>query len=185
MSQQVKAIPDGHPRVTPHLVIAGAPEAIEFYKTALGAREMHRMLCPQTGKIMHASIAFGDSMIYLAEEFPNYGSLGPKAVGGSPVVIHLYVEDVDAAFNQAVEAGATPVMPPMDMFWGDRYGKFVDPFGHQWSLATHIEDLTPEQMNAKMREFMSSASCGASDSRRDARGRGHGLRPGKAPSPSR
>ena len=156
MSETVKPIPDGSSRITPHLVIAGAAEAISFYEKAFGAKELHRMLCPATGKVMHAAMSFETSQVYLADEFPNYGSLGPKSIGGSPVVIHLYVEDVDAVFNTAVEAGATPTMPPMDMFWGDRYGKLVDPFGHQWSLATHVEDLTPAQMNEKMIECMNS-----------------------------
>ncbi|NML60684.1 VOC family protein [Massilia sp. RP-1-19] len=144
-TQNVKPIPEGVHAVTPHLVCAGAAEAIEFYKKAFNAVEIHRMPGPG-GKLMHGAIRIGDSMVMLADEFPEWGSKGPKTLGGTPVTIHLYVEDVDAVFAQAVSAGATPAMAVADMFWGDRYGMLIDPFGHSWSVATHIKDLTTEEM---------------------------------------
>ena len=144
-------IPDGHHAITPHLVIKGASEAIDFYKRAFGAEELSRMPFPNpdgTMKLGHAELKIGDSRLFLADEFPDYGSVGPGA--SSPVTLHLYVTDADATFAQAVEAGATVSMPLADMFWGDRYGKVIDPFGHHWSIAEHLEDLTPEQMEEKM-----------------------------------
>jgi len=155
-------IPDGHHTITPHLVIKGASEAIEFYKRAFGAEELGRMPFPGPDgqvKIGHAELQIGDSKLYLADEFPEYGGLGPN--GSSPVTIHLYVTDADSTFGQAVEAGATVKMPLADMFWGDRYGKLVDPFGHHWSIAEHLEDLTPEQMKERMDAAFSGQSCGA------------------------
>jgi PhnB protein len=149
-------IPSGFHAITPHLVTKGASEAIEFYKQAFGAEEICRMPMPGPDgslRIGHAELKIGDSILFLADEFPEFGSTGPN--GHSPVVIHLYVTDVDATFSQAVEAGATATMPVADMFWGDRYGKLVDPFGHQWSIATHIEDPTPEQMQERM-----ASACG-------------------------
>lgn len=153
-------IPEGHHPITPHLVVKGASEAIDFYKRAFGAEEISRMPFPNpdgTMKLGHAELQIGESKLFLADEFPEYGSVGPN--GGSPVTIHLYVTDADATFAQAVEAGATVSMPLADMFWGDRYGKVIDPFGHQWSIAEHIEDLTPEQMQEKMAAW-SAAACG-------------------------
>jgi PhnB protein len=149
----VSAIPCGHGTVTPHLVIKGAAEAIEFYKEALGATEIMRMPGP-TGKLMHAEIQIGTSRVYLADEHPAYGSLSPLSIGGTPVVLHLYVEDVDAAFARAVEAGATVTMPLMDMFWGDRFGKFSDPFGHHWAMAQHVEDVNCEEMADRGKKAM-------------------------------
>ena len=145
----VKPIPEGMRTVTPHLVCEGAADAIEFYKKAFDAVENGRMPAPD-GKIMHAQIRIGDSVVMLVDAFPDMGALGPKALKGSPVTIHLYVEDADKTFEQAVAAGATARMPPADMFWGDRYGQIVDPFGHIWSIATHKHDYTPEQMQANM-----------------------------------
>jgi uncharacterized glyoxalase superfamily protein PhnB len=153
----VKPIPDGHHTVTPHLVIKGASEAIEFYKRAFGATERARMPFPDKDgamKIGHAELKIGDSILFLADEFPEQGATAPS--GSSPVTIHLYVEDTDATYNAAVEAGANAVMPPADAFWGDRYARIVDPFGHHWSIATHKEDLTPEQMQERMAAFTSS-----------------------------
>lgn len=144
-TQNVKPVPEGVHTVTPHLVCAGAADAIEFYKKAFNAVEIHRIPGPG-GKLMHGAIRIGDSTVMLADEFPEWGSKGPKTLGGTPVTIHLYVEDVDAVFAQAVSAGATPAMPVTDMFWGDRYGMVIDPFGHSWSVATHIKDLTTEEM---------------------------------------
>lgn len=148
----VKPIPDGMRTVTPHLVCEGAADAIEFYKKAFDAVDNGRMPTPD-GKIMHAQIRIGDSAVMLVDAFPEMGALGPKGLKGSPVTIHLYVEDADKVFNQAVAAGATIRMPLSDMFWGDRYGMLEDPFGHRWSIATHKEDLTPEQMQAKMAQM--------------------------------
>lgn len=150
-----KPIPEDMHTVTPHLVCAGAAEAIAFYVRAFGAAEMGRLDGPD-GRVMHAMIRIGDSAIMLNDEFADKGLLGPKARGGSSVTLHLYVENVDAAFDRAVKAGATVKMPVQDMFWGDRYGVLEDPFGHSWSLATHVRDLTPEQIKAAAKE----ACCG-------------------------
>ena len=142
---QVKPVPDGMHTVTPHLVCAGAADAIEFYKKVFNAVEMGRLPGPG-GKLMHAWIRIGDSPVMLVDEFPERGSFGPKSLKGSPVTIHLYVEDADAAFQRAVAAGAKIKMPLADMFWGDRYGVLEDPFGHYWSVATHLRDVSPEEM---------------------------------------
>jgi uncharacterized glyoxalase superfamily protein PhnB len=143
---KVQAIPSGMHSITPHLVCAGAADAIEFYKTAFGATEMGRLLTPD-GKIMHAGVRIGDSTVMLVDEFPQWGSLGPKSLKGSPVTIHLYVENADATVERAVAAGAKVIMPLDDMFWGDRYGILEDPFGHRWSIATHVRDVSPEEMH--------------------------------------
>ncbi len=153
-------IPAGYHALTAHLVVDGAAEAIEFYKKAFGAEEHCRMPMPSadgTIKLGHAELQIGDSKLFLADEFPDYGSVGPA--GGSPVTIHLYVTDADAAFARAVEAGATVSMPLADMFWGDRYGKLVDPYGHHWSIAEHLEDLTPEQTQERMAAAFAGAPC--------------------------
>ena len=142
---KVKPIPDGMRTVTPHLVCAGAAEAIEFYRKAFGAEEVMRLPGPD-GKLMHAQIRIGDSAILLVDEMPEWGAVGPKMLKGSPVTIHLFVEDADAFFKTATDAGATVKMPLADMFWGDRYGVLEDPFGHLWSVATHIQDLSPEEI---------------------------------------
>ena len=153
-------IPAGHHAITPHLVVKGGSEAIEFYKRAFGAEELSRMPFPAPDgqvKLGHAELRVGDSRLFLADEFPEYGSVGPD--GTSPVTIHLCVTDADAAFARAVEAGATVSMPLADMFWGDRFGKLVDPFGHHWSIAEHLEDLTPEQMRERMAAAFAGAPC--------------------------
>jgi PhnB protein len=137
----VKAIPDGMHSLTPHLVCAGAADAINFYTKAFNAVEMMR-LPGANGKLMHASVKIGDSMLMLVDENPQWGALGPKSLKGTPVTIHLMVEDVDATVAQAVAAGAKVTMPVEDMFWGDRYGVLQDPFGHSWSVATHKKDMT-------------------------------------------
>jgi uncharacterized glyoxalase superfamily protein PhnB len=149
---QVKPIPEGMHTVTPHLVCAGAAEAIEFYKKAFDATELGRLAGPQ-GKLMHAMMRIGDSSVMLVDEFPEWNSLGPKALKGSPVTIHLYVEDVDAFVKRAVAAGAKITMPIDDMFWGDRYGKLEDPFGHHWSVATHTRDVSPDEMKQAMQKM--------------------------------
>ncbi len=150
---KVKPVPDGYHTLTPYLVIRDAAKAIEFYKKAFGAKETFRMPGPG-GKIMHAELQIGDSMLMLAEEMPEYGAKSPQALGGSPVNVFLYVEDADKVFNQAVAAGATVTMPLADQFWGDRYGKLADPFGHQWSVATHKEDVAPEEMAKRAAKAM-------------------------------
>lgn len=142
---EVKPVPDGMHTVTPHLVCAGAADAIEFYRKAFNATEVGRLPGPQ-GKLLHAFLRIGDSPIMLVDEFPEWGALGPKSRGGSSVTIHLQVEDVDAVVQQAVAAGAKITMPVADMFWGDRYGKLEDPFGHSWSVATHLRDVSREEM---------------------------------------
>lgn len=144
MSNQVQV-------VIPHLVCEGAADALEFYKKAFGAVETMRMPAPD-GRLMHAAITIGESTIMLADDFPEHGGLGPKALKGSPVTLHITSPDVDAAFKQAVDAGASVRMPPADMFWGDRYCQVTDPFGHQWSIATHIKDMTPEEMMEAMKQ---------------------------------
>jgi PhnB protein len=149
---QAKPIPEGMHSVTPHLVCAGAADAIEFYKKAFNAVEMAR-LPGKDGKLMHASIRIGDSVVMLVDENPGFGMLGPKSLKGSPVTIHLYVEDADAFAARAVAAGAKITMPLADMFWGDRYGRLEDPFGHHWSVATHVRDVTREEMQQAMQKM--------------------------------
>ncbi|MDR5805380.1 VOC family protein [Caballeronia sp. LZ001] len=145
----VNPIPPGMRSLTPHLTCAGAAEAIDFYVRAFNAVELGRLPGPD-GKLMHAMVKIGDSVLMLVDENPTFGMLGPKAIKGSPVTIHLYVEDVDATFTQAINAGAEVTMPVAQMFWGDRYGRLVDPFGHQWSLASHVRDVSPEDMQKAM-----------------------------------
>ncbi len=154
---QVKAIPEGMHSLTPHLVIDGAADAIAFYKRAFGAVESGRLAGPD-GKLMHAMLRIGDSPLMLADEFPQWGSVGPQTLKGSPVTIHLYVEDADAVFAQAQAAGATVKMPLQDMFWGDRYGVLDDPFGHHWSIATHVRDVSPEEMHKAAQQGCSDAA---------------------------
>jgi uncharacterized glyoxalase superfamily protein PhnB len=141
--------------LTPHLVVKGASQAIEFYKKAFGAQEMARLGAPDGKSLYHADLKIGDSHFFLVDEFPEAGGLSPESIGGSSVSIHMYVEDVDGAFNRAVAAGAKVKLPVADMFWGDRYGVLTDPFGHSWSLATHKEDLSPEEIRTR-----AQAACG-------------------------
>ena len=150
MNSAVKPVEEGMHTVTPHLVCANCAEAIEFYKKAFGAIEVMRSPMPD-GKIGHAQLRIGDSPLFLADEFPDYGSHSPLSLKGSPVTIHLSVPNVDEIWNSAKAAGATVRMELADMFWGDRYGKLTDPFGHQWSLATHIKDVSPEEMEEAMK----------------------------------
>lgn len=145
----VKPVPDGYHTVIPYLVVRGASDAIAFYGKALGATELVRMPGPG-GAVMHAELKIGDSVVMLTDENPEMGSVSPATLNGTPVSVFLYVPDVDALFGQAVAAGATALMPPTDMFWGDRFGKLKDPFGHEWAMATHIEDVTPEEMQKRM-----------------------------------
>jgi uncharacterized glyoxalase superfamily protein PhnB len=145
-------IPQGMHSITPHLICAGAAKAIEFYKAAFGATEEARLPGPD-GRLMHASVKIGDSQVMLVDEMPEWGALGPKSLKGSPVTIHLYVDDVDAVVARAVKAGAKVTMPVADQFWGDRYGKLEDPFGHHWSVATHVRDVSMEEAQKAMREM--------------------------------
>jgi PhnB protein len=163
MSDKVSWKPEHSHSVTPHLVIAGAGRAIEFYVEAFGAKELVRMPGPD-GSIVHAELKIGDSSIMLAEECLQMGNKSATTLGGSPVTIHLYVEDADATFDRAVAAGATAAMPPTDMFWGDRYAQVVDPFGHRWSIATRIEDLSPRQLQKRASEFNAQHSAWPKDS---------------------
>jgi len=145
MANPVKRVPEGYHTVTPHLVVRGATQAIAFYQKAFGARQLHCHLGP-SGKGMHAERQLGDSRIFLNDEFPERGATSPQALNGTPVTIHLAVEDVDSVFNRAVQAGAQVVMPVADQFWGDRYGMVADPFGHRWSMASHVRDVSPEEL---------------------------------------
>ena len=147
---KVKAIPDGMHSLTPHLVCRGAAAAIDFYGRAFGAIEQFRLPGPD-GRLVHACVLIGDSQLFLVDEMPEHGALGPRALKGSPVTIHLQVQDADATFARAVQAGATVSMPLADMFWGDRYGRVTDPFGHSWSIATHVRDVSPDDMVAAMK----------------------------------
>ena len=140
-------IPPGMHSVTPHLVCAGAADAIAFYKKAFNAQELAQLAGPD-GKLMHGMIKIGDSALMLVDEYPQWDSLGPKARNGTSVTLHLYVEDADAQFKQAIDAGCEVRMPLADMFWGDRYGVVQDPFGHLWSIATHVRDVSPEEIRA-------------------------------------
>lgn len=154
---KVKPIPDGMRSVTPHLICAGAANAIEFYKNAFGAVEVAR-LPGADGKIMHAMIRIGDSAVMLVDEIPEWGALGPKSLKGSPVTIHLYVDDADAFVARAVKAGAKVTMPLDDMFWGDRYGKLEDPFGHHWSVGTHVRDVSMDEMKQAMKSMQKAGA---------------------------
>jgi uncharacterized glyoxalase superfamily protein PhnB len=152
----VKPIPEGHYTITPHIVVRDGSRAIEFYKQAFGAEEIapsHKM---PDGKVGHAELKIGNSIIYLCDEFEGM-SRSPQSLGGSPVTLHVYVENVDEVFDRAVQAGATVQMPVAEQFWGDRYGKLIDPFGHEWSIATHVKDLTHEEVTAAAEAAMSQS----------------------------
>lgn len=155
-----KPIPEGYHTITPYLIVKGADEAIEFYKKAFGAEELFRMPGPDGRGVMHAELRIGDSIIMLADESPDRGYLGPLTRGGATSSLLLYVEDADASFARAIAAGATEKMPVSDMFWGDRYGQVRDPFGHDWSIATHTEDVAPEEMARREQEFLAKMSAG-------------------------
>ncbi len=151
-----KPIPDGYPQVTPYLCIDGASAAIDFYKDVLGATERMRMPAPG-GKIGHAELQMGDSVVMLADEHPDIGFRSPKAIGGTPVTISVYVEDVDEVLDRAVKSGAKILRPAENQFYGDRTGQIEDPFGHRWSVATHIEDVTPDEMAKRAAQAMSGS----------------------------
>jgi PhnB protein len=150
----VKPIPEGYHTITPFMTVRDAARAIEFYKKAFGATDRGIAKDP-SGKVMHAEIQIGDSVIMMSDEFPEFGSVSPQSVGGSSVGLHIYVDNVDAAFDRAVKAGAQVEMPVADQFWGDRYGRLKDPFGHKWSIATHVKDMSRDEMKHAMDEAMS------------------------------
>ena len=147
----VEPIPDGYPRVTPYLIVDGGAAAIEFYESVLGATERMRMGGPD-GKVGHAELGIGDSVIMLADEHPEMDARGPKTVGGTPVSLHVYVEDADSVFERAIESGAEALRPVEDKFYGDRSGSFEDPFGHHWHVATHVEEVPPDEMSKRAAE---------------------------------
>ena len=161
MSKSTQPIPPGHENLIPHLVCDPCSEAIEFYKKAFGAEEIQRMPAADGRKIMHAAIRIGNSFVFLVDDFPEFcggKSQSPKALKGTPVTLHHYVRNCDAAIKRAQEAGATVMMPAQDMFWGDRYGVITDPYGHNWSFATHIKDVTPDEMRAAMKDACAQGS---------------------------
>ncbi len=153
MIANAKPVPPGFHTITPTLTMRDADKAIEFYKRAFGAEERMRFPGPDGKSIMHAELKIGDSLIFLSEEHPEMGCRGPQSLGGTPVGLYLCVEDADRAFNRAVSAGARADMPVADMFWGDRCGQLTDPFGHKWSLATHKEDLSQEEIRKRAVDF--------------------------------
>jgi PhnB protein len=157
MPTKVKPVPDGHRTVAPYLAIKNAASALEFYKHAFGAIETYKLIIPD-GRVGHAEIRLGDSLIMLADEFPEFGGKAPESLGGSPVSIHLYVEDVDAFVKKAVAAGARELKPVADQFYGDRSGQLQDPFGHLWWVATHKEDVAPEEMQKRVLALFAKAA---------------------------
>jgi PhnB protein len=161
MSKSTQPIPPGHENLIPHLVCDPCSEAIEFYKKAFGAQEIQRIPAPDGRRIMHAAIKIDNSFVFLVDDFPEFcggKASSPKALRGTPVTIHHYVENCDAALKRAQDAGAIVSMPAQDMFWGDRYGAVTDPYGHKWSFATHLKDLTPEEMRGAMKEAFAQGS---------------------------
>jgi PhnB protein len=153
---QVKPIPDGYHSVTPYLFVKGALQAIDFYKNVFGATEILRVPGPD-GRVMHAEVKIGDSIVMLADENPRQGVMSPQTIGGYSVGMHLYVENVDAVYQKAVESGAIALRPIKDQFYGDRSGSLLDPFGHMWSVATHMEDVSPEELSKRMKAMSQTA----------------------------
>lgn len=161
MTKATQPIPPGLRTLTPHLIIKDAARAIDFYKKAFGAEEMMRMPMPD-GRIMHACLKFGDSTLFLCDEFPEHDcGVSPMTLKSAHATMHLFVEDVDQAYQRALDAGAKATMPPQDMFWGDRYGTLMDPFGQPWSLATHKEDLTTDEIKKRMESACAPAKAAA------------------------
>jgi PhnB protein len=154
----VKPIPDGYPQITPYLAVDGAADAIDFYAEVFGASERMRMPAPDD-KIGHAELQLGDSLIMLADEFPDMGHRGPKSIGGTPVTINIYVDDVDDVFQRALKKGAKEIRPVENQFYGDRTGQLEDPFGHRWSIGTHVEDVPPDEMEKRAAEMMSGSTA--------------------------
>jgi len=157
-ARSARPIPEGYHTLTAALAIEGAAQAIDFYERVFEATVLGRMLGPDGQTVWHAELRIGDSRLMLSDAMPEMGARGPLALGGSPVTLHVYVEDADAVFQRAVDAGATVVQPLADAFWGDRYGRFRDPFGHEWGVATHIEDVSDEEMNRRAAAFTGSSS---------------------------
>ena len=158
-ARSVRPVPEGYHSLTPGLVVDNAAEAIEFYKRAFGARELGRLSAPDGHTIWHAELQIGDSRLMLGDESPDMSEgRAPKSLGGTASSIHIYVEDADAAFQRAIEAGATVSMPLMDAFWGDRYGKVTDPFGHQWGIATRREEVSVEEMRRRAEAFAAQSA---------------------------
>jgi PhnB protein len=157
MPSKVKPVPDGHRTVAPYLAIKNAASALEFYKKAFGAIETYKLIIPD-GRVGHAELRLGDSLIMLADEFPEFGGKAPESLGGSPVSIHLYVDDVDAFVKKAVAEGARELKPVADQFYGDRSGQLQDPFGHLWWVATHKEDVAPEELQKRVRALFAKAA---------------------------
>ena len=153
-ARKVSPIPPGYHSVTPYLTIRNAAQAIAFYQRAFGAKEVLRMPGPDGQTVMHAELKIGDSFVMLSDEFPDMGARSPQMLGGSPVSLLIYTRDVDALYQRAVQAGATPQMPPQDMFWGDRWAKLSDPYGHAWQIATHKEDLSPKEIGRRAQAAM-------------------------------
>lgn len=151
--------PKGYHTVTPGITVKDAARALDFYREAFGAEELSRMPMPD-GSIMHAEIKIGDSVIMLADENPQWGNKSPKTLGGTPSSLHVYVDDADKAFNRAVKAGCEVVMPIDNVFWGDRYGSVVDPFGHQWGIAHRVKEMSEEEMQKAAAEFMQHSAAG-------------------------
>ena len=156
MPSKTPAIPEGMHTITPHIVLRDAAQAIDFYKRAFGAEELGRSVTPD-GKIMHAMIRIGDSLLMMNDEFPNMGCNSAETLGGTNITLHIQTEDVDTLFDRAVKAGAKATMPVTDQFWGDRYGQVTDPFGQRWSLATRVEQLTSEEVEARAKAFFAKA----------------------------
>jgi len=154
-TKATKRIPDGYHTITPYLVIHDPVAAIELYKKAFGAEEILRMPGPDGKGVMHAELKIGDSMLMLSGEWPDNGAFSPKHLGNTPVTLHLYVQDADASFKRAVDAGCAAEMPPTDMFWGDRFAKVRDPFGHKWAMAAHMLEMTPEEIAEGAKKFCS------------------------------
>jgi uncharacterized glyoxalase superfamily protein PhnB len=157
MAGNVKPVPEGTHTITAHLSVREAQKAIDFYQKAFGGQVLGVHKTPD-GRVMHATLQIGDSRLMLADEFPGMGTPSPQALGGSPVVLNIYVDDVDTLFNQAVAAGAKVTMPLDNQFWGDRYGQIVDPFGHHWALGSHVEDVAPEEMERRANAMFSEMS---------------------------
>jgi uncharacterized glyoxalase superfamily protein PhnB len=153
MGNTVKRVPEDFHTITPHLVVRDAKQAVEFYRRAFGAVELFRNLAPDGQRVMHCELLLGDSRFLVHDEFPERGLLSPLGLNGTAVTLHLYVEDVDRVFQQAVDAGAQAVMPVADCFWGDRYGILRDPSGHSWSVASRLEDLSPQDLQQRGQEF--------------------------------
>jgi len=156
-NSKVSPVPEDFHTITPHLVVRGVARAIDFYQRAFGAAELYRNIAPDGISIMHSEMLLGDSRFFVNDEFLDWGIFSPETTNGSPVTLHLYVEDVDAVFNQAARAGAEVLMPLENAFWGDRYGILKDPFGHRWSVASRLEDLSPTEVQKRAREFTSKA----------------------------